>query len=427
MSEQTSAYILEDLLLRTALAADMAYYGSAGSSKACIPVDSHNFDSCLRCVNDGIKMFIAHAPPNGWQWRNRMASITLATVQTEGTVEDGDATTLVDATLSSIYTTDASLPATYYIYDQTKEIYAQVASYEAASGTVTVTAWLNYDETTSSSVPVVGDSFSITNLKTVAGDKARYYLPDTFMGEYTGRITYGKDSNAGHVISWTHEGDVRFQRESSVSTGNPTIAAVRPSPVRRRWELIVDPSPTEAKTVTFPYRIGFNDLQGIVEITTASGDDSVTLGGIANQYSTDYFKGWYVYCVAGVGIGSYAKVTGYTAASGKFDVVDWLTVNGVAGGVNPHATEAYMFVTDGYRHPAGAQFDEAVLAACKAQAEMDFEDAAAGSMDKFLKFDLPNAHKIDGRSGPKSVGRMKSGSRAVHHWRQWDNVTHVDD
>ena len=426
MSEATSAYTLQDLLLRTALAADMAYYGSAGSSKACIPVDSHNFDSCLRCVNDGIKMFIAHAPPNGWQWQNRMASVTLATIETTGTVDAGDATSLTDATLADTYADDDDVNG-YYVYDITKEIYAVITDYTGATGKVTVAAWLNYDETSSSDTPAIGDSFSITNLKTVAGDKARYYLPDTFMGEYTGRITYGKDSNAGHIITWTHEGDVRFQRESSVSTGNPTIAAVRPSPVRRRWELIVDPSPTEAKTVTFPYRIGFNDLQGVIGISTASGDDSVTIGGIANQYSTDYFKGWYAYCVAGTGIGSYAKITGYTAASGKFDVVDWLTVNGVAGGVNPHATAAYMFVTDGYRHPAGAQFDEAVLAACKAQAEMDFEDAAAGSMDKFLKFDLPNAHKIDGRSGPKSVGRMKSGSRAVHHYRQWNDVTHVDD
>lgn len=425
MSEATSAYTLQDLLLKVAEAAKVAYYGSTGASKACIPVDAYNFNMCLGCINDGIGMFVSHAPPNGWQWRNRMASITFGIVETTGTVDAGDATSLTDATLSDTYDTDDDVNG-YYVYDITKEIYAVITDYTGATGKVTVAAWLNYDETSSSETPAAGDSFSITDVKTVAGDKARYYLPDTFMGEYSGRITYAKSSNTGHIIEWTHEGDVRFQRESSVSTGNPTIAAVRPSPVRRRWELIVDPSPTAAKTVTFPYRIGFNKLDAIVGISTASGDTGVTIDGIANEYPDDYFNGWYAYVVSGTGINSYAKVTDYTGATGAFTVADWLAINGSAGGTNPSATASYIFVTDGYRHPAGAQFDEAILSACKAQVEMNFEGVATGAVDKFLKFDLPEAHRIDGRSGPKSVGMMKSGNRRTH-WRVWDTVSHVDD
>lgn len=425
MSEATSAYTLKDLMLRVALAAKIAYYGSDGQGKACIPVETDAFDTCLRCVNDGIKMFIAHAPINGWQWRNRIASITFATVETTGTVDSGSSTTLVDATLSDTYDTDDDVNG-YYVYDITKEIYALITDYATATGTVTVAAWLNYDETASSETPAASDSFSITNLKTVAGDKARYYLPDTFMGEYTGKITYAKDSNIGHIIDWTHEGDVRFQREGSVNTGNPTIAAIRPSPIRRRWELIVDPSPTEAKTIKFPYRIGFNDMQAVVGISTASGDTSVTIGGLANLYPDDYFNGWYAYVVSGTGINSYAPVTDYAGSTGAFTVADWLSCDGSAGGTNPSSDASYVFVTDGYKHPAGAQFDEAILSACKAQAEMEFEDMP-GFMDKFLKLDLPDAHKIDGRSGPKSVGIMKSGGQGRQHWRTWSNVTHIDD
>ncbi len=46
MAESTSNFDLYDLILRVALAAGVAYYGSDGSEKAMIPNDSHDFEKC---------------------------------------------------------------------------------------------------------------------------------------------------------------------------------------------------------------------------------------------------------------------------------------------------------------------------------------------------------------------------------------------
>jgi len=422
MAEPTSSYTAKDVILRIAKAAGIAYYGSAGTGAAVIPVDDHDFNRCLDVYNDGIKSFIANAPVTGWRWRNRIAEITFGTVETTGTVDSGGATTLVDSALTAIYDT-ANEIAGYYVYDITKKIYAVVTSYTVATGTVTVSGgWLDYEDNPSSSTPAVGDSFSITDVKTVAGDLARYWLPDDFQGEVAGEITYKKDSGVGHIIGWAHESEIRFQREVSVSDSYPMQAAVRPSPARRRWEIIFDPAPNSAKTVVFPYRIGFNAAQALVGLSTASAATGVTIGGLANLYPTSYFNGWYMYVVSGTGLNSYAKVVTYTGSSGAFTCANWVALDGTSVGTTPSATAAYIFVTDNYKHPAGPQFDEAVLSACLAKAELEFEDIKMGYNEKFYKIDLPTAHAIDARSAPRKLGQMLSGSGRSTNERIWNTV-----
>lgn len=422
MAEPTSVYSIRDLILRVAKAAGIAYYGSDGQGKAVIPVDDHDFERCLDVVNDGIKLFIASAPRSGWRWRNQIAEVTFGAVETAGTVDSGDATTLVDATLSSTYDEDDDVNG-YYVYDQTQEIYALITDYATATGTVTVAAWLDYEDNPSSLTPAAGDSFSITDVKTVDGDLARYWLPDDFQGEVAGDITYAKDTGVGHFIGWAHDSEIRFQREVTVIDSYPVQAVVRPSPARRRWELFVNPAPNEANTVTFPYRAGFDEIKAMVGISTASGDTGVTIGGIANVFPDDYFNGWYAYVVAGTGLNSYAKVTDYVGATGAFTVADWLSIDGSAGGTNPHATAAYIYVTDDYKHPAGPQFDEAILSACLAKAELEFEDIQMGYNEKFHKIDLPQAQQIDARSAPRKLGQMVPGSGRVARGRVWNDIT----
>lgn len=490
MSEPTSAYTLRDLLRRVAIAAKVAYYGTAGSSRATIPVDEYNFDTCLRCVNGGIKSFIANAPqPSGWRWMNHIAEITFGIVETTGTVDNGSSTCLADSSLRTTYATN-DLINNYYIYDLTQEIYAKVTDYELRNGTavctdgtdkilvtseahglvtgdvvtiagtssydgshaityvsddtftfvdtydaeetgtwtqtqVTVAAWLDYNDNPSSLTPAADDSYSITDVKTVHGDKTRYYLPDDFHGEITGPITYAADTGRGH-IEWRHEGELRKRREISKNTGYPMIAAIRRSPARRKWELIVSPSPTATDTVVFPYKTGFDDLQAVIGITTASAADSVTIDGLKDEYPNDYFNGWYAYCVAGTGRNSYAKITDFTSVDGKLTVTKWLALDGVTTGTTPHATAAYMFICDNYKHPAGIQFDNAVLSACLACAEFEFEEVSSpipglSNNEKFYKIDLPAARLQDARSAPKRLGPMMPASGRPGPTRTWKN------
>jgi len=331
MAEPTSNYSFHDLILRVAKAAGIAYHGAAGDERALIPINEHDLIRCKDVVNQGIKNFISDAPPNGWRWMRRIMSVAFATVQTEGTVDTGSTTTLIDATLSDTYTTNNEIIG-YYIYDQTQEIYAAITGYSTATGTVFVAAWLDYNNDSSSLTPVAGDAYSITNLKTVDGDKRRYPLSQDFMGNVTGKITYDKDSGRGHIIDWDSEASVRFQGEVTVTTGHPTRAAVRPWG-SRRWELIVDPSPTAADTVIFPYELGFDALQLEAGDINTPAADSIIDDSIGALWPDDYFNGWTVHIMGGRGRGNYAEVDDYTGASGKFDIVDdeWVAPDGTIG------------------------------------------------------------------------------------------------
>lgn len=334
MAEPTSAYTLQDLMLRVAKAAGVAYHGANGDEREQVPVDSYNFYKCLDVVNDGVKMFIASAPPEGWRWMNRSATVLFVPAQTDPSV---------------------------------------------------------------------------------------YTLSDDFQGEIAGPITYAADSGRRR-IEWVGEAEIRRRRELTVTTAYPSVAAVRPSSTSRRWELIVDPAPGHADTVTFPYRVGFNAMSVERGTATAGGSTSITDSSLANQFPTDYFKGWTVTIVGGTGVGSKAVVTGYAGTTGVFTVADWLTKSGVAGATDPSAASLYT-VSDGNAHPAGMQFDEAVLAACLAKAEMEFEDLKLGYMNKFMEKDLPEAWRIDARSAPRKLGIMMPGTRNTGYTRVWNTVT----
>ena len=77
MSEPSCAKTVADIVLRVAEKAGIAYYGTDGQGKACVPIDQFNIDQCLRIVNDGISRFIAHSPADGWNWMRRRYALTL--------------------------------------------------------------------------------------------------------------------------------------------------------------------------------------------------------------------------------------------------------------------------------------------------------------------------------------------------------------
>lgn len=344
MAEPTSAYSLYDLMLRVAKAASVAYHGTTGQSRHLVPIDEFDFENCLQIVNDGIKFFIASAPPNGWRWMNRMATVTF---DADGTGSDN-----------------------------------------------------------------------------INSDAARYQLSDDFQGEVTGPITYAADSNRTR-IQWTSEANIRRKREASIIDGYPMFAAVRPY-TGRRWELIVDPSPSAADTVTFPYRAGFAEMQARSGLAD-SATETTLVDSDLSIYPDDYFNGWMIEIVNGTGRNSYAAVTDFTSSTGTVTVADWLDASGGAGGTDPDADSMY-FLHDGNGHPAGMQFDEAVLGACLAKAELEYPDIQVGYMQKFLEVDLKTAWQLDARSAPLKLGPMLPGSPAgfdprVHRERTWNDIT----
>jgi hypothetical protein len=430
MAEPTSAYSVYDMILHVAKAAKIPYYGSDGQQIEMVPTNLHDFDRCLRVVNDGFRRFVNDAPPEGWEWQKRVASVTFGIVEHTGTVDSGDATSLVDATLEDTYDADDDLNG-YYVYDTTQEIQALITDYTASGGDITVGAWLDYYGNASSLTPSAGDSFSVTDVATVAGDKSRYFLPDNF-GEVAGEIEYAKDSNVGH-IEWETASVIRSARANGASYGNPIVAAIDTS-LNRKWELLVYPSPTSAKTVKFPYRVGFDGLRALSGLASSGSGTTLVDSSFANVYPDDYFNGWFITTHDGTGKNGYAVVTDFTGATCTFTVADWLSASDktTAAATDPTTNTSY-FVTDGIKHPAGLRFDKAVRSAIMVETAQEFGKLDFDAIGEYINKDLPEAHSADARTKPRTSGRMRSGSPRMfghgreHHPRQhrsWTDVTY---
>ena len=402
MAEPTSAYSLYDLLLRVAVAGGVAYYGSTGQERAMIPVDTHEFNKCLRIVNDGIKMFITDAPPNGWRWVNRQMEVLLAPSYT-GTATAGAATTLTDSGIAATYDDDYFNTFTIGITAGTGVgETAVVTDYDGTLGKFTFAALSGGSTPDTTSEYRISRSTAVIN-----ADPARYLLDQAFAGEVTGDITFVANTNNGGRLDWISESFIRRQREMSVATGTPIYAAVRPNSTNRRWELIIDPAPTAADTLVFPYRTGFNALDALSGTATAGAATSLTDTGLIDLYPDDYFNGDTIYVIDGTGQNSRAVVTDYVGATGVFTVADWLSLGDVAGGTDAGEGSIY-YVCDENKHPAGMQFDEAVLSACLAKAEMEFEDLNLGYVAKYHEKDIKRAWEADVRSAPRTLGPMLS-------------------
>ncbi len=431
MAEPTSALSFYDLLTRIAREAGLAYYGADAEGKAMPPIDVHDFELCKEIVNDGIRMFIADAPRTGWRWMRRIMEVTFIGPRITGVADaDTDATHLVDLTLTNTYTTEDALVDWYaYILTGTGAgSYAQIIAYDEDTGSCTIADWLDEDGNAGGTDPVTDDTFCIIPSAATGGDTSRYLLDENFGGGEDGPVHYAAGSGHATPIEWRSESQIRAIRAVSVNNGHPSRVAIRPYEptgnalsATRRWELVVDSWPMDTSTIEFPYTLFFDQLRLETGLGD-SGSNTTMLDGERTE-GDDYFKGWKCTIVSGTGKGSNAIVTSYVGASGTFNVDDWLTAVGTAGGTNPGLDSVYKVEPVANLHPAGFRFDQAVLAACLAQAELKIEDMAGNFISKYEKKDLMVAHQIDARSAPRKLGSMNT-RRREQRLRYRDEVTY---
>jgi len=434
MAEPTSKYTYYDLILRVAKAAGLAYYGSDGSEKAMIPIDTHDLELCKDAINDGIKMFIADAPRSGWRWMRRIMSVTMTGTRITGTADSTSTTTVVDSDLSDTYEDDDDLKD-YYCYILTGTgagSWAKITGYTASTGTITVSDWLDAQGNAGGTDPVADDTFAVTPVETVEGDIARYPLPENFGGEVDGPITYDAETNIACDIEWQSESFLRSERATSIPSGHPRYAAIRPlEPYaggygpKRRFEIVFYPEPSSGKTVLFPYTLYFDKLDLVAGDSSAGDTTYLTDSSLANLYPDDYFNGWYIYITSGSGKNGYAEVTDYTGSTGKIEYADLLSkFDDSSADDDADSDSIYYMVPAANLHPAGYRFDEAVLSACLAKAEMDIDDMPAGFFSKYTKKDLPMAIKKDAKSAPKKLGTMNKHTDMEGRFRVRKDVTY---
>lgn len=371
------------------------------------PIDHNAFDEIRGLITRGIKMFIANTPVSGWKWRHRKMSVTLAPSFT-GTATAGSATTLTDDDIAGDYADD-------YFLGFVIGITAGTGIGETATVTdyTGLTGIFEFAALSGGSTPDDTSGYRISRSTAVIdADPARYQLDEDF-GAAESQIAYAANTNQGTQIQWSDESIIRKLRAVTVQTGNPKLAAIRPYGTRR-FEMIVDPSPTAADVVEFMYKVIFDKLDGETGIATGGSTTTLVDSTQANRYANDYFKDWVLTILAGTGAGETITLTGSTGASGTFTFA--------IGPTTPDATSVYIVEPASNLHPAGIEFDDVVLAACRAMAQMELEDAEGDNwVQYYYNSALPSAHKIDAKLSPRKLVR----SKGIVHERTWDDVTYT--
>jgi len=411
MTEPTSAFSFRKIITRIAKEARIAYYGTAGDKPAMPPIDKQDLSDLKEVVNDGIKQFIADAPKTGWRWMRRIMSVTLTGTRITGTADAADATSITDATLETTYDSDDDLNDMWvYILTGTGAgSYAQIDDYTASGGVVNVLDWLDQYGNAGGTDPAADSTFAITGVETVAGDIARYPLPEYFGGEVDGEIHYEKDSGTINAIDWVNESYIRTKRATSVQSGYPRHAAIRhleplssAAGPKRRFELFLDPEPNSAYVLEFPFIMFFDKLD--MEMGVGDFASTITIVDATRDEYDDYFNGWRIEIISGTGKGSYAIITDY--ASGTFTVADWLKPDGSAEGTDPDTDSVYLVEPLNNLHPAGFRFDRVIESSCLSEAEIKYEDVGGAYVNRYHSKDLPKAYEMDGRSAPRKLGSM---------------------
>jgi len=262
MSEPTSVLTFQDLILETARKARVAYYGENGDEKAQIPNTAYELDECKRHVNNAIRMFIHDAPqPHGWRWTRPTASVSIwnsIAADSTQTVVSAGYDTVTDKTLITANTDS------FYESMEEKEITVTDVDTYTISDYVSATQIKVYGDATA--IGTAGTTWSITS-------DGNFTLPRTFQGMYTGQITYASGTDQGIGIEWKSEALIRQWRANITDdSGDPYWAAVRvmsSGTPRRRWELMVYPTPDEVLTVEFPYQVHFDSLVNLDDVSPA--------------------------------------------------------------------------------------------------------------------------------------------------------------
>lgn len=426
-AEPSGASTMSNLVLRVAEKLGIAEYTSTGLIH--VPTDQFNLNLCKRYVNNGIRMFMADAPRKGWRWMRRIMTMTFTTRVT-GTADDAGALFITDLTLADTYKTDGELIGWYVYITAGTGIgsYAAITGYTALTGKCDVADWLDANDDPGND-PAADSEFAITSIATNGGDTSRYTLPADFGGTIDGKIKYAANSNRGTAIGWCDESTIRARRAVTVNSGTPLLAAIRPYEptseallATRRWEMIVDPMPYTADVVEFPYTLHFDkmDMEGGTATEEGTATTLVDATNRKDNEANDYFNGWIIRIIAGAGVGEYATIDDFIRNTGTF-----LFNAGLSGGTTSLATTKYIVEPAANLHPAGHQFDFAIEAACLARVEAESEDEHFDSfwLDFYHKKALVNAHKLDMRSAPRTLGPMLNGP-ALPRGRSFNNVVY---
>ena len=416
----------EDLIIAVAELLEIADWDTTDGDILAPVSDAYNLSLCKRIVNNAIRMFVGDGPPKGWRWMRRLCSVVVAATYT-GTATGGSSTTLVDSSRTEV--DDFFIGYDIYIESGTGiGESATITAYTSSSGT------FGFAALSGASTPDTTSKYSIAkSANAINGDGSRYKLPANFGGTVDGKIEYIKDSSHGAAIEWRDESFLRSRRAVTVNTGYPNYAAIRPYQptseslsATRQWEIIFDPRPVAADTLEFPYTLHFDKMKMAGGTATNGAATAISDSKLANIYPDDFYDGWRIKVISGTGKGATAIITSYVGADGEFFVDDWLYSDDTAAVTNPASGSLYLLEPVANVHPAGFMFDNVIMAACLARAQMETQDAGDNWIQEYRQVALPEAMRLDTRSAPRNLGLMTNGPRQIRG-RSWSDVVTEHD
>jgi hypothetical protein len=412
MSEPTVALTYQDLILAVAEQLGVAYYGAGGSSAAAIPIDAYELDRCKRFVQDGIRMFISDAPPDGWRWQRPLAEVDLwpdlgvgmppatAGPNTVTSYFSGGATHIVATTQ---WFSSAMVGQVIAVRDV--GVFTIVSFVSPTEVTVAGNMVWQGSKTFQIQDPTGLPTMTIayngvgTNLSTITA------AAGTFYPSSQGRPLFVTDLQSGALTILTYISDIAVE---ITDTGGAIATA---------WGVGVRSFSLSAQGI---YSLPDNFAgEYCGPITYQAGSNrGVPINWISDLEIRRLRENWNSVS----GNPYYAAIRRNNTVQRRWELMVYPNTGGTYRVEFPYVLyfDKITNLTD--YHVAGVQHDEAIKAAAMAQAEMQGEDTLAGRQDYYRKIILPNSYRTDARSAPRRlgyVGNPRSTTVALRDFRQY--------
>ncbi|MBU1067695.1 hypothetical protein KKE60_07890 [Patescibacteria group bacterium] len=380
------------LIVHVASQLGVAYYGAAGNEVAQAPTDTYTLQAIKDYVNGGIRMLLNDAPPEGWRCQQPTASIDLwATVSgiCNGAPAFGDpestvtvhARTFIDSMLGhklkfTVTSTADGAPS----YDSDTEVSIIDVDDAIFSGVFAVGQTITFDATDNS---YVVNTITDTTTVIVDGDASGEADGDT--------VTITRDYVIEAVTSALV---VDVTGDASGEADGATVTV------------------TANGNYTLPSTFGGEYLG---PITYAAGENP---GASIEWGSEGTIRRLQENTSSQTGYPSMTAVRKSDTAR-RWELIVYPTPGGNYTVEFPYELyfTALSAVTD--LHPFGAHYDEAVMAACEAYAEMKGADILAGRVQYYEQKALPAAHRRNTRSAPRKLGSLLKRRIHISNWRDY--------
>ncbi len=370
-----------DLQTHIASQLGVAYYGADGTGVAQAPTDTYTLDAVKDYVNGGIRMFLNDAPREGWRFQQPVASITLWATTTgvaNGAPSFGDPESTVLANVSMFH---ASMVGHKLKFTVTS----------TADGTPT------YDSTALNTTVDVDDTIFKSSM---VGQSIMFSATGTsyVINKFTDSTTVIVDGDAsdeadGDTVTATHDyvietynsivsidvtGDASGEADNAARTVTADGSCTLPGTFGGEY---LGPITFAAGTnlgVTPTW--GSEGVIRLLQANSGTTTGSPTLAAVRKRDATNVARVWElaVYPTPGIDYTiEFPYELYFTALSAATDL-----------------------------HPAGAHYDEAIMAACEAYAEMKGQDALQGRVQYYENKALPAAQRRNARSAPRRLGSL---------------------